>query len=121
MRNPFQGIGAVVYKETIHIRRDSTAIVFALMIPILQMTILGFGIDTNIRQIKTVILDDVPITVSRNIAVGHKLAAQAIEKGEIILKYSCPIGTATSRIEPGEYVHTHNVESNYLPTYTLPR
>ena len=69
---------------------------------------------------ETVILDDVPITVSRNIAVGHKLAAQAIEKGDIILKYSCPIGTATSRIAPGEYVHTHNVESNYLPTYELP-
>ena len=53
--------------------------------------------------------------------MGHKLAAQTIEKGEIILKYNCPIGTATYRIAAGEYVHTHNVESNYLPTYTLPR
>ena len=26
-----------------------------------------------------------------------------------------------SAIAPGDYVHTHNVESNYLPTYTLPR
>ena len=65
---------------------------------------------------ETVMLDDFPITISRNIATGHKLAARAIEKGETILKYSCPIGTATSRIAPGEYVHTHNVESNYLPT-----
>ena len=65
-------------------------------------------------------LDGVAITIGRNIAVGHKLAARAIEKGEIILKYSCPIGTATCRIAAGEYVHTHNVESNYLPTYTLP-
>ena len=24
-------------------------------------------------------------------------------------------------IAAGEYVHTHNVESNYLPTYTLPK
>ena len=63
----------------------------------------------------------VAITIGRNIAVGHKVAAQAIEKGEIILKYSCPIGTATRRIAAGEYVHTHNVASNYLPTYTLPR
>ena len=43
-----------------------------------------------------------------------------IAKGEIIVKYSCPIGTATAAIAPGDYVHTHNVESNYLPTYTLP-
>jgi hypothetical protein len=67
-----------------------------------------------------VMLDGVEITIARNIAVGHKLAARAIAKGEIILKYSCPIGTATMKIAPGESVHTHNVESNYLPTYTLP-
>ena len=70
---------------------------------------------------ETVLLDGTAITIRRNIAVGHKLAAQAIEKGEIILKYSCPIGTAISRIAPGEYVHTHNVASNYLPTYELPK
>jgi len=70
---------------------------------------------------ESVALDGVALTVSRNIAVGHKLAARAIAKGEIIVKYSCPIGTAICRIAPGEYVHTHNVESNYLPTYTLPK
>ena len=70
---------------------------------------------------ESVMLDGVAITIGRNIAVGHKLAARTIEKGEIILKYSCPIGTATYRIAAGEYVHTHNVASNYLPTYTLPR
>jgi altronate hydrolase len=69
---------------------------------------------------ETVLLDGVALTISRNIAVGHKLAAQAIAKGETILKYSCPIGTASRAIAPGEYVHTHNVESNYLPTCTPP-
>ena len=68
-----------------------------------------------------VMLDGVAITIRRHVAVGHKFAAQTIEKGEIIRKYNCPIGTAISRIAPGEYVHTHNVESNYLPTYELPR
>jgi len=70
---------------------------------------------------ETVMLDGIAIKIRRNIAVGHKLAARAITKGEIIVKYSCPIGTATTAIKPGEYVHTHNVESNYLPTYTLPK
>ena len=77
-----------------------------------------------LRQLKageTVVLDGVAIKVRRNIAVGHKLAARAIAKGEIILKYSCPIGTATCRIAPGDYVHTHNVETNYLPTHMLPK
>jgi hypothetical protein len=69
---------------------------------------------------EAVVLDGVTLTVERNTAVGHKLAAQPIAAGELILKYSCPIGTATQAIAPGAYVHTHNVESNYLPTYTLP-
>ena len=69
---------------------------------------------------ESVLLDGVALTISRNIAVGHKLAAQAIAKGEIILKYSCPIGKAICAIAPGEYVHTHNVESSYLPTSALP-
>jgi hypothetical protein len=70
---------------------------------------------------EVVMLDGVALTVSRHTAVGHKLAARAIAKGEVIVKYGCPIGTATTAIRPGEYVHTHNVESNYLPTYTLPK
>ena len=69
---------------------------------------------------ETVTLDGTAITIARNIAVGHKFAARAIAKGEIILKYSCPIGTAICAIAPGEYLHTHNVASNYLPTYVLP-
>ncbi len=56
--NPFRGMGAVFYKEVLHARRDSMAIFMALFVPILQMTILGFGIDTNIRQVPTIVLDE---------------------------------------------------------------
>jgi altronate dehydratase small subunit len=67
------------------------------------------------------VLDGVALTIDRNIGVGHKLAARAIAAGEIILKYSCPIGTANRAIAPGAYAHTHNIASNYLATYTLPK
>jgi drug efflux transport system permease protein len=53
--NPFRGFGAVFYKETLHVRRDFATLFFSLIIPILQMLLLGFGIDTNIRQINTVV------------------------------------------------------------------
>ncbi len=58
MDNPFRGIGAVFYKETLHVRRDFGTLFFSLIIPLLQMTILGFGIDTNIREVKTVVYDE---------------------------------------------------------------
>src|SRR5882762_1237843 len=53
----FRGFGAVFYKEALHVRRDFTAMFFALIMPLLQMVVLGFGIDTNIRQINTVVLN----------------------------------------------------------------
>ena len=65
---------------------------------------------------ETVTLDGVALTVNRNIPVGQKLAARAIEKGELILKYSCPIGIATVAIKAGEYLHAGNVEARYGST-----
>ena len=55
MVNPFRGFSAVFYKETLHVRRDFATLFFSLIIPILQMFLLGYGIDTNIRQINTVV------------------------------------------------------------------
>jgi len=52
--NVFRGFGAVFYKEVLHVRRDFATLFFSLIIPLLQMVVLGFGIDTNIRQINTV-------------------------------------------------------------------
>jgi ABC-2 type transport system permease protein len=53
--NPFRGFGAVFYKEALHVRRDFATLFFSLIIPLLQMFLLGFGIDTNVRQINTVV------------------------------------------------------------------
>jgi ABC-2 type transport system permease protein len=55
VRNTFRGFGAVFYKEVLHVRRDPATLFFSLVIPLLQMVVLGFGIDTNIRQINTVV------------------------------------------------------------------
>ena len=55
MRDLFRGFGAVFFKETLHVRRDPSTLFFSLVIPLLQMTVLGFGIDTNIRQVNTVV------------------------------------------------------------------
>ena len=57
MINPFQGMGAIFYKEVRHMRRDPMAILFALIIPVAQMVILGAAIDTNIRQVRTAVYD----------------------------------------------------------------
>jgi drug efflux transport system permease protein len=57
VRETFRGLGAVFYKETLHVRRDFSTLFFSIIIPIVQMIVLGFGIDTNIRHISTVVYD----------------------------------------------------------------
>ena len=56
------------------------------------------------------------VTVTARLPIGHKVAARAIAAGEKITKYGAPIGSATAPIAAGEHVHTHNVQSDYLPT-----
>jgi hypothetical protein len=69
---------------------------------------------------ETVALEGAKLVIQKNIAVGHKLAARAIAKGELVIKYGCPIGTAIAAIEAGEHLHSGNVETGYLPTFNLP-
>jgi ABC-2 type transport system permease protein len=57
VRELFRGFGAVFFKETLHVRRDFGTLFFSLIMPLLQMVVLGFGIDTNIRQVNTVVFD----------------------------------------------------------------
>jgi ABC-2 type transport system permease protein len=57
MKNPIQGMGAIFYKEVRHMRRDPMAVLFAFVLPVLQMIILGAAIDTNIRQVRTAVYD----------------------------------------------------------------
>jgi hypothetical protein len=60
-----------------------------------------------------------PVTLAAPVLTGHKFACQPIATGDRIIKYGAPIGRATTPIAAGDYVHLHNVTSDYLPTYTL--
>jgi len=70
---------------------------------------------------ETVTLEGVALTVGRNVPVGHKLAARAIEKGESIVKYGCPIGIAIAAIAAGDSLHEQNVEARYVSTIAPPK
>jgi hypothetical protein len=59
------------------------------------------------------------VSLKSKILTGHKFAFKAVAKGEKLVKYGAPIGVAMQDISPGEYMHIHNVASDYIPTYTL--
>lgn len=52
-----QRIRYIAYKEMLHILRDPQTLFFTLFLPIVEMFFLGFAINTNIRDMPTVVVD----------------------------------------------------------------
>ncbi|MCS0502854.1 UxaA family hydrolase [Ancylobacter mangrovi] len=55
------------------------------------------------------------LTARARIPRGHKMAARPIAAGEPLVKFGQPIGTASTDIAPGDWVHVHNVEAVVRP------
>jgi hypothetical protein len=62
---------------------------------------------------------NIKIIFDKVIGFGHKIAAKNISKGEKVIKFGVPIGSATEDIPIGSHVHLHNLKSDYISTYTL--
>ena len=67
MNRLFYGLVPIARKEAVHIMRDPGTLFFALLIPMLQLFLFGFAIDTNIRQIPTVVFDESQTQQSRQL------------------------------------------------------
>jgi ABC-2 type transport system permease protein len=61
----FQRLLSVARKEVIHILRDRQTLMMTLFFPIVELVMLGYAIDTNVRNINTVILDQARTQESR--------------------------------------------------------
>jgi ABC-2 type transport system permease protein len=48
---------SVARKELLHILRDPQTLFFTLFIPVLELFMLGYAIDTNVRNVRTVVVD----------------------------------------------------------------
>lgn len=59
------------------------------------------------------------VRLATDIGLGHKLARHAIAAGDKVRKYDAVIGSLHAPVAPGEHIHTHNLDSDYTPTYTL--
>jgi altronate hydrolase len=54
-------------------------------------------------------IDDEGITCLDAIPAGHKVAVRRVARGQPVRRYDQTIGFATTDIEPGRHVHTHNL------------
>lgn len=57
------------------------------------------------------------VNLTSVVPLGHKVASQALERGDKVVRYAMAIGSATATIAAGEWVHTHNLASDYIQTF----
>ena len=53
----FRGLWSIAAKEFIHVRRDPLTLLIAMLIPMVQLTIFGYALDTDIKNIRTAVYD----------------------------------------------------------------
>ncbi|MDE2573015.1 MAG: ABC transporter permease [bacterium] len=53
-----RGFGAMLYKEMIHVARDPTTLALALLLPIVQLLLFGYAINTKVEHIGSAFLDE---------------------------------------------------------------
>lgn len=75
-------------------------------------------------------VDGAEIKLAENISRGHKIALRTIPQDTPVVKYGNSIGFAAADIQPGQWVHTHNVRTGLSEggeyvyehrTYALPK
>jgi altronate dehydratase small subunit len=78
------------------------------------------NVATALREVsagETITVDridsEVTVDVVDDVAFGPKLARADVPEGGEVTKYGTSIGNATEDVAAGEWVHVHNVESNY--------
>jgi ABC-2 type transport system permease protein len=80
---PAQRVASVARKEFLHILRDPMTLFFTLFIPIVELFMLGYAIDTNVRHVHTVVLDQARTQESRELLRGFTNSEDFSIVGEV--------------------------------------
>ena len=88
-----------VMPKLIHIHPDDNVVV--------AIDALEAGDTVEVSGRRLVLRADVP--------AGHKIALRPIEEGEAVVKYGHRIGLASEAVEPGAWVHSHNLKTALKP------
>jgi altronate hydrolase len=51
------------------------------------------------------------VELGEDVPAGHKIAIRALEPGDPVVKYGFEIGRATAAVEPGAWIHSHNLKT----------
>lgn len=54
------------------------------------------------------------LRMAEDVKLGHKIAVRPIAEGQRVLKFGQTIGLTTHSVEPGQWVHSHNLSNGHL-------
>lgn len=63
----FKGFRSIFYKEIIHISRDPLTLALMMLVPMIQLLVFGYAINTDVRNIKTAVYNLDPGPQSRDL------------------------------------------------------
>jgi hypothetical protein len=64
-------------------------------------------------------IDGAQVILPEAVPLGYKVARVPLAPGAKVLRYGALIGSVTAPVAQGAILHTHNLVSDYIPTYTL--
>src|SRR5580765_2614197 len=67
MKTPFRGYTAILYKEFLVVLRDPLTLFFMFVPPLIQLIAFGFALDTDVKNLSMVVLDEDRTVESRQI------------------------------------------------------
>jgi ABC-2 type transport system permease protein len=107
VKGPFRGFTAILYKEFLVVLRDPLTLFFMLFPPLVEMIAFGYALDTDVKHMATLVLDEDRTTESRQLidqfvntqtfrVVGevHSITAlgEAIRRGKAYVGVQIPPG-----------------------------
>src|SRR5258708_27995641 len=67
MKLPFRGFNAILYKEFLVVLRDPLTLFFMLFPPLVEMIAFGYALDTDVKHMATLVLDEDRTVESRQL------------------------------------------------------
>jgi ABC-2 type transport system permease protein len=57
VKTPFRGFTAILYKEFLVVLRDPFTLFFMMFPPLVEMIAFGYALDTDVKNMRTIVLD----------------------------------------------------------------
>ena len=100
-RISLQRAASVAQKEFLHIIRDPATLFFSLFVPVMELFMLGYAIDTNVRHVPTVVFDQARTQESRQLALSFENSQDFKVIGEVFTDAALSAAIVSGRAHVG--------------------